>query len=571
MIQLIDYGVSLVAKPAGLPTDPLKLVLTLLLSYPFCAILKRLPDDNPFYKRLFCINVSAFYLLGVFDLKAGLMTLLYSSLGTYGLAKYVKNGFMPWIVFIFTMGHLLFSHLERIFGESIGDQIDITGAQMVLVMKLTTFAWNVHDGRQPESTLTALQKDRALKSLPSLLDFLSYVFFFPSMMIGPSYDYSEFSRWLDLSMFDGPELQKLGKKRKRKIPRSGRVAARKALEGVFWLALWIILDDKLNAKYLLSDKFVRLNIMYRILYLWPLGFVYRLKYYGAWSLAEGSCILSGLGYNGKGPDGKLKWDRVKNIDIWRFETGQNIHVLLESWNMNTNKWLKTYVYLRVTPKGQKPGFRSTLLTFLTSAFWHGVNPGYYLTFVTGAFMQSCGRSARRYIRPFFLKPDLSGDGPYKKYYDIVCYVMTQLFMGYAVQPFILLTFKQSIIAWSRVYFYAHVVLLGTIITFSRKDVRKFMEKKLSARNIEKSSSKLSNIRFEVEQARSKRTKQELEDAEIQSRQLLHEPSMGIPDDEINDELLDEMRKEFKSDLIELRGDLEDFRRRAKAASLTDGH
>lgn len=26
--------------------------------------------------------------------------------------------------------------------------MEVTGPQMVLVMKLTTFAWNVHDGRQ---------------------------------------------------------------------------------------------------------------------------------------------------------------------------------------------------------------------------------------------------------------------------------------------------------------------------------------------------------------------------------------------------------------------------------------
>ena len=34
--------------------------------------------------------------------------------------------------------------------------------------------------------------------------------------------------------------------------------------------------------------------------------------------------------------------------------------------MNTNRWLKNYVYLRVTPKGKKPGFRSSMSTFGTS-------------------------------------------------------------------------------------------------------------------------------------------------------------------------------------------------------------
>jgi lysophospholipid acyltransferase len=29
------------------------------------------------------------------------------------------------------------------------EKVDITGAQMVLTMKLTTFAWNVWDGQRP--------------------------------------------------------------------------------------------------------------------------------------------------------------------------------------------------------------------------------------------------------------------------------------------------------------------------------------------------------------------------------------------------------------------------------------
>ena len=37
--------------------------------------------------------------------------------------------------------------------------------------------------------------------------------------------------------------------------------------------------------------------------------------------------------------------------------------------MKTNVWLRECIYKRVTPKGKKPGFMSTMLTFLTSAFW----------------------------------------------------------------------------------------------------------------------------------------------------------------------------------------------------------
>jgi lysophospholipid acyltransferase len=68
---------------------------------------------------------------------------------------------------------------------------------------------------------------------------------------------------------------------------------------------------------------------------------------------------------------------VTNVDIIVYETADNIKSLLDAWNMNTNKWLKNYVYLRVTPPGKKPNFFSTIATFGTSAIWHGFYPGYY--------------------------------------------------------------------------------------------------------------------------------------------------------------------------------------------------
>ncbi|CAG8801334.1 9398_t:CDS:2, partial [Racocetra persica] len=108
-----------------------------------------------------------------------------------------------------------------------------------------------------------------------------------------------------------------------------------------------------------------------------------------------ACILSGIGFNGYDENGNAKWNRVTNIDFIGYETADNIKQLLESWNMNTNKWLKNYVYLRVTPPGQKPSFSSTITTFGISAVWH-------VTFIGGAFIQNLHRKIHRTVRPIFL-------------------------------------------------------------------------------------------------------------------------------------------------------------------------
>ena len=123
------------------------------------------------------------------------------------------------------------------------------------------------------------------------------------------------------------------------------------------------------------------------------GFTARFKYYAVWSLSEGACILAGLGYNGVDPvTGKVSWDRLQNINPWGVELAQNSRAYLGNWNMNTNKWLRFYIYLRVTPRNKKPGFRASMATFVTSAFWHGFYPGYYLAFVLGSFVQTAAKS-----------------------------------------------------------------------------------------------------------------------------------------------------------------------------------
>lgn len=48
---------------------------------------------------------------------------------------------------------MLFSHVIRAIYDLSYETFEITGPQMVLTMKLTTFAWNVWDGRRPPKVL----------------------------------------------------------------------------------------------------------------------------------------------------------------------------------------------------------------------------------------------------------------------------------------------------------------------------------------------------------------------------------------------------------------------------------
>ncbi|BFZ57334.1 Lysophospholipid acyltransferase [Savitreella phatthalungensis] len=474
MIASIHNVCVWASEKTGFPVDPLKLLACLLISYPMAGLMKRLPHERVVV-NCYCIAGGLFFLVGVFDLWTGLLNLLGASLVTYAIST-IRHPLMPWINFIVVMAHM---SVNQIIRQRLNDAnvVDVTGAQMVLVMKLTAFAWNVHDGRQQQ--LQNWQKRNALKQLPSLLDYLAWVFFFPAMLIGPSFDFALYREWLTLEMY-GPGA--------RRIPRSGRAATKRAVEGILWIAALGYLSTRYDTDAVLDRAFERRGLLSRLAYLVPLAITARTKYYGVWKVSEGACILCGFGYRRVAKDAtdgtshKVKWDLIENISPREFETSPNTKALLESWNKNTNRWLKEYVYLRVTPAGRKPGFAATLATFGTSAIWHGFYPGYYFAFATGALAQTVGKLYRRKLRPYFVGT------PYKRAYDIVGWVVTQLAWDYISQPFIVLGFWESILFFKRYYFFVHIGMAASFLT-----IRYIPTKKSAAASIEKESDPVTAI------------------------------------------------------------------------------
>lgn len=472
MLPFINIPFEYVGGILGTPPDQLKLVFSFYLSYPLAGILKRIPDREPWKKNAFIVLVSLFYLVGLFDLWDGLITLFISAAAAYIIAWKIESPYMPWVGFVFLMGHMSISHIYR---QILNDDsvVDITGAQMVMIMKLTAFCWNVQDGKLPSSELSAFQNEHAIRELPSVLDYAGYVLFFPSLFAGPAFDYCDYTRYISTTMFALPPGVDPSKapptRKKRKIPRSGTPAAKKAIVGTFFIVAFLQLSGIYNVSFFISPNWAGYGIFRRVWHLYMLGLTTRLKYYGVWNLTEGSCILSGIGYNGiDTTTGRARWDRLTNIHPVPLELAQNSHAFVGNWNINTNHWLRNYVYLRVTPKGRKPGFRATLATFVTSAFWHGFYPGYYMSFVLASFIQTVAKNCRRIIRPLFLTPDGKKELPSKKYYDAATFFITQITFAYATAPFVILSFRNSWLVWSRVYFY---VLWGTAAGFAIFDRR----------------------------------------------------------------------------------------------------
>ena len=217
-------------------------------------------------------------------------------------------------------------------------------------------------------------------------------------------------------------------------------------------------------------------------------------------ICQGACIVTGLGFSGYDAEGHSTWDDIANINIPWVEMAPNFKILLDSWNIRTNIWLRECVYKRVTPQGRKPGFKSTILTFMTSAVWHGTYSGYYLTFALGGFVQTAARLARTNLRPLFLSPleilppklpdALAKQGLkippppttlLKQIYDVVGTITTMMILNFIVAPFTLWYWSTSLEAWKRMNYYGlWMVGLGFVFFYGGGGAacRKWKEQRL---------------------------------------------------------------------------------------------
>lgn len=456
---LLPFLNDLSVLTGGVPLDYLRLIITLLANYPAALFYKTIPHDKPNVKHLYSIMMSILVCFVIFDLSKAFYELLAISMISYFILYYVKNVWGHRLVVALVLLHLSINHIYRQVNSLTYDQYDTTGPQMVLVIKLTSFAFNVYDGRRPAHELTSYQKLKSVTKMPSILEYLGFIFFFGGFMVGPAFEFMDYRQFTNMEMFkidNNNDNKAKNNTKKYYVPNGFVPSMGKLLFGLFWVVCTYLLGKKYDTDWILTKEYQSKSLFNRLLFIQISAFCARFKYYIVWLLAEGSCVLSGIGFNGYDGKGNAKWDRVSNINVIAYETADNPKHLLEAWNMNTNKWLKNYVYLRITPPGQKPTFLSTFVTFSTSAVWHGFYPGYYLTFASGAFIQSLHRSIRRHIRPIFLTPKFKS---YKSIYDFLGWLSTQIMINYLVLPFNILSLRGSLYAWKSVYFCGHLTIV----------------------------------------------------------------------------------------------------------------
>ena len=81
---------------------------------------------------------------------------------------------------------------------------------------------------------------------------------------------------------------------------------------------------------------------------------------------------------------RLVWSFTRSLVLFLLQAATSPKMYLDNWNIQTAVWLRHICYDRLK-------FQKRFLTFLLSALWHGMYPGYYFTFVLGALFSDMAR------------------------------------------------------------------------------------------------------------------------------------------------------------------------------------
>ncbi|KJE92069.1 hypothetical protein CAOG_03096 [Capsaspora owczarzaki ATCC 30864] len=448
----VDAWLEPHALTLGFSVDKLKLVICLLAAYLISFGHKMLP--SPTTKHLY--SATAGFLFGIFCFGLTQMALpLAMAIPVYALS-FVPNPKVPLVSFVFCLFFMCICHMVRQYYDYGGYTLDVTGPLMILTTKLTAYAFTVADGRRFEKC-TPDQQKYATRQVPSVLEFAGFVFFYGGFLSGPGIEFQDYMRFTNLTVFPNG-----------KIPSTIKPALMRFLAGIFFMVSVVLAGQFIPNMYIKTAEFQNdRSFFFKVFYVITGVASSRLPYYFAWIMAEGGCVAAGLGYNGVDKSGQIQWNGVANVNPIAIETATSFKVVIDNWNINTSNWLRRYVYERLTPAGKKAPLYVTVATYMTSAFWHGFYPGYYLTFACGALVTETARNLRRRFRPLVMEADGKTPKPTKVAYDAAGWFVTQFTLDYICAAFIILTIEDSLNFYESIYFCGHIGIALAMLYFNQ--------------------------------------------------------------------------------------------------------
>ncbi|XP_042217763.1 lysophospholipid acyltransferase 7-like isoform X3 [Homarus americanus] len=372
------------------------------------------------------------------------------------------------ISFWWSFSYLLFFRVCHYIGVEMAPG-HTNAVQMMITLKLIGICCEVHDtwrkrgeAKKEEDKEKKAQLELELKYEevdPSPMDIFHYAFCYVGVLTGPYYKYRVYT-----DMLQGTPLSN----------------GLDCLQAMLW-RIWVV--PLYAIAFLMSDYFFPLSFaedeaifrdygfFYRMWYMTPVFFNFRMRIYAAFVLSECVCIMAGLGAYpvvcepkpGRGPSKyealEMSSKKVSDKIEYNFETIHNIDEFgadftptvrggMRCWNMTVQFWLVNNVYKRL--KLARP--IKEALTMFASAYWHGVYSGYYLSMLTVPFILAVEDYFDRLVRR-----KLGDKGKYV--YDWLAWFVKMQNFAYMGMAFLLLRVDTTLHYWHSIGYIYHGLLI----------------------------------------------------------------------------------------------------------------
>lgn len=352
----------------SIPSDQLKAIVSFLLMIPFGWVANTLFKDR-------LIRLWVFLIIGLalqFNIyREAMLHVLVACTVNIVILKTVPRKRVGRVAATYNHLHNSVIHLHRLFFEDDNWRIEISVIFMMTMCKWAGFAYAYQDAENEEK-LSKDQKKNMIKEF-TVLEYFSYTFFYPSSMCGPFFEFSDYLRYINLS----DEYAN--------IPSTVMPSLTRFLQGIVYIAIYNAAKPFIAPEMIIDEN--NLYSFKQKIMFYLLSNTHHFKYIAGFAIAESSIIASGFAYSGEAKNGDDKnhdiWERGRAISIIDLHLVYDPEDFFRFWNISIHKYLKRYVYFRITPKN--PSFAQKQIassaTFIISGFWHGFHPTYMITFL----------------------------------------------------------------------------------------------------------------------------------------------------------------------------------------------
>ena len=334
--------------------------------------------------------------IALFDL--AFLNVFISCCIVYLLLRFTKIHGGPILFALF--GYLLLVHGFHFYFY--GQTLDFGASPflfMFAIAKITFFTYAVRERKVSPSHFVNQYHRYCItdEKFPNFLEFLSYIYFFPSAIYGPCFQIKDYLNYIYLR----EEYQRINYRRQF-AEAFIRIGAGYGLIFLYYFlkynTFWQFGMFK-TYEFIASDDALSINIALRFLMIYGWCVFIKFFIYGFFQLIYGIFMITGIAYseevvlvNYKGGD-----DYVLDVSdkkghcgkILKSDFGYNIGEAINHFNRSIHIYLKYCVYIRILfLKGSwiKNYFIAAIFVFAFAALWCGIYVGMYFFFITACII-----------------------------------------------------------------------------------------------------------------------------------------------------------------------------------------